>query len=134
MMGAFFFAALTRVDVPGTGQPLGKTPGFIFKDGLLILILALSLMLVLVIWAKYFRNWKPKKRRWQGQKVYREGDDLSVEEDERESKEAEEEQPGGVRRKYKYRYKRRGHRNRNPTLAETGGLPPSRPDESTRSS
>jgi hypothetical protein len=37
----------------------------------------------------------------------------------------------GSRRKIKYRRRRRAHRSRNPSLAETGGLPP--PRDSTHS-
>ena len=33
-----------------------------------------------------------------------------------------------ARRRYKYRWKRREHRVRNPNLSETGGLPPAATD------
>jgi hypothetical protein len=33
------------------------------------------------------------------------------------------------RRRYKYRVRRRSHRSRNPTLSETGGLPPVKSQE-----
>ena len=104
------------------GQPLGKVPVLVLKDILLIISAALALLLLLLLWAKYLRNAKPRKHRTGGQKVVR-----SVTDEENDS-ETEEDSPE-VRRRFKYRYKRRGHRSRNPTLAETGGLPPARTEE-----
>ena len=85
----------------------------------------------------------PKRRRHisSGEKVYR-GKDGEVIEDRLDGEDAEEEEDSkhhshssassgsGGRRRYKYRARRRSHRTRNPTLSETGGLPPVKPHES----
>jgi hypothetical protein len=137
MMGSSFLALLGKIDLHVQNQPIGKAPFFLFEDVMLIVTLSLTLMLALMLWAKYLRTWKPKKRRSEGQKVYRENADgtvSSVPEEEEEQEESQDDSPPSVRRRYKYRYKRRGHRVRNPTLAETGGLPPTRSGESTRPS
>ena len=112
-------------DYPLRGQPLSKVTGLIFSDVLWIIAAVLALLVALIIWAKYLRNRKPRKRRSGGQKVFR--DSGSAEED--QETEQTEEEANEARRRYKYRYKRRQHRDRNPTLAETGGLPPARPEE-----
>lgn len=109
------------------GQPLGKMPVLVLKDIVLIISAALALLLLLLLWAKYLRNARPRKHRTGGQKVVR-----SVTEPENED-ETEEDSPE-VRRRYKYRYKRRDHRVRNPTLAETGGLPPARTEQPSKPS
>lgn len=134
MMGRDF-SILAKLELPIQGQPLSKVTGLLLSDILLIIAAALTLLLGLVLWAKYLRNRKPKKRRAGGQKVFRGSNSGGEDEEEEEDgdKEAEEE-AREVRRRYKYRYKRRSHRNRNPTLAETGGLPPARSEESTERS
>lgn len=108
-------------------QPLGKMPALLMKDVLLIVGASLALLFLLVLWAKYLRNAKPKRRRRGGQKVFR-GAGSSEETEEAEEAAAED------RRRFKFRYKRRDHRSRNPTLAETGGLPPVRTEEPTKPS
>jgi hypothetical protein len=117
---AAMFGALA--DYPLRGQPLSKVTGLIASDVIWILVAVLTLLLGLIVWAKYLRNRKPRKRRSGGQKVFR---DSGSGEDEEET----EEEANEAKRRYKYRYKRRQHRVRNPTLAETGGLPPSRPED-----
>jgi type VI protein secretion system component VasK len=114
-------------DYPLRGQPLSKVTGLIASDVLWILVAVLTLLLVLVLWAKYLRNRKPRKRRSGGQKVFRESG--SSDEDQETEEEA-----ADARRRYKYRYKRRQHRVRNPTLSETGGLPPTRSEEPPQAS
>jgi hypothetical protein len=116
-----------KVDLNFQPAGLGKATGYLLGDILLICAAAVALLLVLVLWAKYLRNLKPKKRRSGGQKVVR--DSALAEPEEDESEEAQE-----LRRRYKFRYKRREHRARNPTLAETGGLPPARSQEPTKPS
>lgn len=116
------FSMLAKLDLEVRGQPLGKMPGLLMSDLFWIIAAALTLLLVLLLWAKYLRNVKPRKRRSGGQKVFR--GPTSIEEEPQE--EETEEEANEARRRYKFRYKRRGHRNRNPTLSETGGLPPTR--------
>ncbi len=127
MASAQFSAMLARLDTAVQGQPLGKMPALLMKDVLLIIMAALALLLLLLVWARYIRHFKPKKRRTGGNKVFR-GSSSSEEEPEGDD------QPVEARRRFKYRYKRREHRSRNPTLAETGGLPPVRTGEPTKPS
>lgn len=78
----------------------------------LIVLLGVVLLLLLMGWAVLIR--KPRRHRQRdrtsGRKVYREPV-------------PEESESDAARRKYKMRYRRRQHRARNPSLAETGGLP-----------
>lgn len=110
------------------GQPIGKFPGLLLGDVVLIVFLALALLLGLMGLARYFYTRRPRKKHSShARKVFRGGtrpeEDLEPEPESQES-----------RRRYKYRWKRREHRVRNPTLAETGGLPPARSEDSTQSS
>jgi hypothetical protein len=120
MTGSVQFFASVKLD--SVVQPVGKITGLLLGDVLLILAAAVALLLILILWAKYLRNARPKKRRSGGEKVIR--NSASSESTEQSDAEAEDE-----RRRYKFRYKRREHRSRNPTLAETGGLPPVRTEE-----
>lgn len=123
-------AFLGKVDIPVQAQPLGKGTGLVLSDLMLIIVIAVALFTLLLLWAKYLRNAKGHKRRSGGQKVYRDSSDSNDESDEPEETSASAES----RRRFKYRYRRRSHRSRNPTLAETGGLPPSRTEDSAQSS
>lgn len=123
--GGMVLPIIAKIELQVQGQPIGKATGLLFTDILLIVGAALVLLSILVIWAKYLRKAKPKKHRKGGQKVYRESESATETENEAEAAAAREEEE--VRKRYKYRYRRRDHRVRNPTLAETGGLPPDRP-------
>lgn len=113
---------LAQLEVKVQGQSLGKVPGLLMRDVVLIAILGICVLLALMGLAKYLYRRRPKKKHVSdARRVYREGDPAEEEEKEDESPEN--------RRRYKYRWKRRAHRTRNPTLAETGGLPPPRTGE-----
>ena len=86
--------------------------GMRVTDILLIIAITLLLGLILLAWAVYFR--KPKAER--NSRTY-------------ESRPYVEERDDGTIRKRKKRKRlRRNHRDRNPTLAEVGGLPPLKGD------
>jgi hypothetical protein len=85
------------------------------RDAILIFGTLTLVVLIMVIWAIYFR-----KRRRDRSHDY-----------EYPSGSANGEASSQKRRKWRRR--RRDHRPRNPTLAETGGLPPARSDEPPRS-
>jgi len=109
------------------GQPLSKVPGLLMRDVVLIVTIGVCLLLAGMALVRYFyRRRRKKKHVEDAQRVYRESNQP-------EEKETEAETPES-RRRYKYRWKRRGHRTRNPTLAETGGLPPPRRGEPTQPS
>ncbi|MBM3838489.1 MAG: hypothetical protein FJ398_11090 [Verrucomicrobia bacterium] len=108
-------------------QPLSKVPGLLLRDVVLIVVMALCLLLALMAWVRYlYRRRRTKKHVDDAQRVYRGNSPAEDEETEPEAPES--------RRRYKYRWKRRGHRTRNPTLAESGGLPHPRASEPTKPS
>jgi len=71
------------------------------------------LTVLLFIWASYIRNPKEKKPRSSSGEL---------------GKKVETRFGGDGKKKIKVRRRRRTHRPRNPTLAETGGLPPPKPE------
>lgn len=103
---AFFLAATVDIPVPQGG----KSVGFVFSDLAILCLVLLFLTGALFFWAFFIRG--PKQQ-------------SSTRRIERESS-SDEEGSSGRRRKRK-KVRRREHRKRNPTLAETGGLPEPRP-------
>ena len=81
-------------------------------DMLLIIAITLVVGLVLILWAVYIR--KPKTERQSR--------------DYKSRPYAEELDDGTIRKRKKRKRLRREHRERNPTLAEVGGLPPLKGD------
>ncbi len=102
-------------------QSLGKTSGLLLRDVLVIVATGLLLAFILVLWAR----WYVKRR-----KHHRHEARSTV----TPALEPEEERGHHAHHHHHHRHRhrrRRRHeefRNRNPTLAETGGLPPVRPD------
>ncbi len=85
-----------------------------FDDMAVVAGIGLVLMVLLAIWAKFFRS-SPDSRKKSGTKdEFRTVPDASTLTDN---------QSGSDRRRKKRRRRRRDHRPRNPTLSETGGLP-----------
>jgi len=123
-MGRFFeeMRMFGRIENPLQGQPIGKVPGLLLGDVVLIVMTAVALLALFMFWARFLRNRKVRRKTPQAQRVYQDAE---------QSESAEEpatEMPDS-RRRYKYRWKRRKHRRRNPSLSETGGLPSARADE-----
>lgn len=112
MAGRLFLAQIEPVR-PGGGGGLGKLPG-LGTDILAIVGAGIFVFVVLMIWAVYFRK-KPREGPSPSRVSYRVREDGNIEE-----------QAGHKRR---HRRRRKEHRGRNPTLAETGGLPPPRPQD-----
>lgn len=81
-------------------------------DVLLIIAITLLLGLILLAWAVYFRKPKAERdsRTFNSRPYVEERDD------------------GTIRKRKKRKRQRRDHRQRNPTLAEVGGLPPPKGD------
>jgi hypothetical protein len=106
-------------------------PSAVFQDALLILGAVLALTLVLIVWAKYGRKWK--RRRSEYRKPTRStataAASLALEAPDEVG--ALSDRHHRSRRRKKYRRRREEHRQRNPTLAETGGLPPMREGQTT---
>jgi len=110
--------AATSVDdlfPPSTRSSASTAP--LFFQVMILLGTVGVLTVILVCWAVYFRKRKKESSRSVAPLVLVE----------------EEESPtGNLRRKFKKR--RREHKPRNPTLAETGGLPPAKTDKTDQSS
>jgi ABC-type nickel/cobalt efflux system permease component RcnA len=142
-MTAGSILAALNVDLPKQNRSFGPGSSLLFDDVLLIVGVGLGLLLILsagiYLWMKTRR--KRRKHVTGGEKVYRgheHGTDAPEEEAEEDIEETDadegddsddhHDQQGGDhahdKRRYKYRVRRRTHRSRNPTLSETGGLPP----------
>lgn len=98
--------ALDKLGVPAAPANL---LGMRASDMLLIITIAVVLGLILLLWAVYIR--KPKGERTSS-RVYKSRPYIEERED------------GTIRKRKKSKRPRRHHRQRNPTLAEVGGLPP----------
>ncbi len=94
-------AEMAHSSLPGRGA-LGSLA--------IVLITALAVSFGFVVWAVFIR--KPARRRERGT-----------------LQEPTPVEPGGESESHRRRRRRRQHRSRNPTLSETGGLPPERPGE-----
>jgi hypothetical protein len=102
--------------IPGAWRWMGLS----LKELLLLLGAFAAVSLCLFIWAVYFRK-RP------GQHSHRHHHHHSRSQPEPvTTSESSDSEPDGERRYRKKRRRRREHRPRNPTLAETGGLPPLR--------
>lgn len=150
------FASVTAMlERKSSSQTLTPSTSFQLTDWLVLLLIIAALALFLMLWAKYLRKPKRRRKHSHGRKVFAqsrhhrhhrhqhhqpaqdEADLDDAPEDEPEDEPRDDESDGsddqGHRLRYKYRYRRRAHRSRNPTLAETGGLPPIRtPEEQHR--
>lgn len=90
----------------------GRTPG-LFEDVMLVLGVVFCLLIALLFWAKYIR--KRSRHRSDPHVSHR-----VIEADGGGG------HGGSTHHHHSHRRHRRDHRSRNPTLAETGGLPPPR--------
>jgi hypothetical protein len=149
MISGSILAALT-LDLPKQNRNLGRVSSLLLSDVLLIVGLGVALLLLLggiiYVWMKFRRN--RRKHISGGEKVYRgvkpaeedaddEGpaEEEEIEEQDQETDRDHDEQGqhhDHAKRRYKYRVRRRSHRSRNPTLSETGGLPPVKSQEPSK--
>ena len=101
-------------DVIVTWKKIG--PGT--REGLIVFGALFLLISLLLIWALYIRKpSRKRKRRYHYPPTSSSRDTVNGEDTEQ------------VSGKKKWKRRRRDHRPRNPTLAETGGLPPIRSDD-----
>lgn len=114
--------------------PVSSSSAMMFTDFMLILGAVVLVSSLLFIWAIYFRkNAKPRRKHHRHQnsteKPQNEVSSVSRDDESRESADADPEdgERSSNARHHGRRRMRRNHRHRNPTLAETGGLPPVRP-------
>jgi hypothetical protein len=146
--GPFLLAANIELGIKGAaGTPLDKGAGLVLGDVLLVLGAVLTVSLVLVVWAKYLRRSKHHSHHHHHHR--RSGEDLapvarvtsavepagesspnpSFPPSEEAAADSDESTSRHHHRHRRRRIRRREHRPRNPTLAETGGLPPIRDPE-----
>jgi len=119
MIHAFrFWSQLEGLNPLNQTAPVTKGAGLVFKDLLVIVATGLALGLILLLSARYYvRKMKRRHRRHPGTGLS-------------SSPVAALNQPTGEaesphdQRRHRKRRRRRDHRLRNPTLADTGGLPP----------
>jgi hypothetical protein len=110
----YFQAPLEVPGQPGA-SPIGRTPGML-GDVMLVMGAIFCLLMVLLFWAKHLRR---RSRHHFSSRVSSrviEGEGAGGE-------------GGSPHHHHRHRRHRRDHRPRNPTLAETGGLPPPRPED-----
>lgn len=109
------FLAAGGLDLPTAT----KVPKLVASDMALIIGLAVLLVGAIFVWVVFVRG--PKKHPSERRTYLKAKPQVTVTEDGRE------------RVRKKKRHRRRDHRQRNPTLAQTGGLPPPRDPEQTPS-
>jgi hypothetical protein len=105
---------LANVDVASRFESITKSTKMAVADTFVAFLAGGAIFAALAIWLIYRRT--RRKRVAGGEKVYRPNAAAAP----AQTSDADE-----VRRRYKRRVRRRGHRGRNPTLAETGGFPES---------
>lgn len=143
MMAALsMLAAEGETDFFRTTTGIGKGSGLVISDILLILAVVLVLAGALVFWAKYLRGSGRSHHHHHRRKHHHDAETTPADIDETEPEvepqaagpaDSPQEDAGdnpGHHRHHRQKIHRREHRPRNPTLAETGGLPPVR-DEKT---
>jgi type VI protein secretion system component VasK len=130
------FILLAQLDALNRLNPtaqVGKSTGLLFKDMLVIVGTGLVLALLLVLWARHYV--KKKKRRRRHQPPHERAAAARVTAAELEEKDEMEEAGTQIDGRHSRRRRhRRDHRPRNPTLAETGGLPPDKSEGPSTSS
>jgi hypothetical protein len=110
-VNALLFLAKIDLGVPGsTPAAPNRLPSQVVPSLLLLVGLAILVLLIVILWAIFIR--KPTEVRSSTPKLSQSTPQVTETED------------GRLRIRKKHRKRRRDHRGRNPTLAETGGLPP----------
>lgn len=107
--------AATGIELPGNS----KVPAWWASDLVLIIGLAALIFGAIILWVVFVRG--PKKHPSERHEYKSSSPQATITDDGRE------------RRRKKKRHRRRDHRQRNPTLAQTGGLPPPRGPEQSPS-
>ena len=115
------FAQLEGLNPLNPTAPVTRTTGLVFKDVLVIIATGLALGLLLLLWARHYVKSKKRHHLHDRKVVSHSLPGASDQEDE--------EAPH--HRSRRRRKRRREHRPRNPTLAETGGLPTTKTEPSS---
>ena len=126
------FALGSDADILPTGSvtPLGHGAGLVAQELLWIAGAAFGLLLLLLVWAKYFRGSHRHGRHHSRRRHHSSPTAVASGGPATEAgTEDIEDEATPPHRRHRRRKRRRDHRTRNPTLAETGGLLPLRPNE-----
>ncbi len=121
MFPVVIFAQLEGLNPLNPTAPVSKSSGLLLKDVLLIIGIGLVLASILVLGARFYMRHKQQRRNHHHQ------EHKPVPAKVANDSEHDEDNPRRSRRHRRRRH-RRDHRPRNPTLAETGGLPPAKPE------
>jgi len=116
-----FIAQLDGLNPLNPTAPVTRGTGLVFKDVLVIIATGLGLGLLLLLWARHYVKGKKRHHHHNRKEVSPTLPAVSDPEDE--------ETPH--HRSRRRRKRRREHRPRNPTLAETGGLPTTKTEPSS---
>ena len=116
-----FIAQLDGLNPLNPTAPVTRGAGLVFKDVLVIIATGLGLGLLLLLWARHYVKGKKRHHHHNRKEVSPTLPAVSDPEDE--------ETPH--HRSRRRRKRRREHRPRNPTLAETGGLPTTKTEPSS---
>jgi hypothetical protein len=123
MSSGLLLAQLQGLNPLNPAAPIGTTGGLLLKDVLLIIGTGLVLAALLLIWARFYVRNRAGRRHQQHH--HRRPSSASA----AASADIESDFEPNGRRRHRRRRRRRDHRARNPTLAETGGLPPAKSEE-----
>jgi len=115
------FAQLEGLNPLNPPERVARSAGLLFKDVLVIIATGLVLGLLLLLWARHYVKRKKHHHHHDRKVVSHSLPAVSEQDDE------EEPHHHGRRR----RKRRREHRPRNPSLAETGGLPTTKTEPSS---
>ncbi len=119
-----FLAQMDGLNPLNPTAPVTKSTGLVFLDVLVILATALVLGIVLLLWARYYVRKRRRRRHHHRHEHEAHSSSPLV-----PTVEDEELHHDGHR--HRKRRRRRDHRPRNPTLGETGGLPPAKTEPSS---
>jgi len=122
-------AQLDGLNPMNPGQPVGRSTGLVLLNLMVILATGLAVGLVLFLCARYFMGKKRHRHHHHHHHESRAESTPAVPVNGDQQNEAG--GPDGHR--HRRRRRRRDHRPRNPTLGETGGLPPSKTEPSPNS-
>ena len=120
-----FLAQLDGLNALNPAAPVAKSTGLVFMNVLAIIASALALGSILLLWARYYvpRSKRPRHLHRERTRFSYPAPFLSDEADQHEHDHHDQR-----RRRRRYR---RDHRPRNPTLGQSGGLPPPRTEPSS---
>ena len=116
-----FFAQLEGLNPLNSAAPVTKSTGLVFQNVLVIIATGLGLGLLLLLWARHYVKGKKRHHHHNRKEVSHTLPAVSDPEDEETLH----------HRSRRRRKRRREHRPRNPTLAETGGLPTTKTEPSS---